>query len=156
MVLEFVEANQQPQVPPTFSRLPNCRACEGFKPEELLKVNFEKMTASNAKARRNFIATLLKSGIKVGHRIYHFYGCSNSGLKNAKAFMLNRPIHEIDATVTNMGDFTTLRSCAKLTKRIGLLFSEMTPVWNLDPSRTSEVEDVHSYTGEQWIASAEH
>ena len=125
--------------------LPDCRACEGLKPSDLLKVSFAKLEVG-IKARAQFVESVLKNGVKLGSKRFHYFGCSQSGLREGTAYMLNRSVQDIDELIGNMGNFDMATS-AKMTKRIGLLFSQTKTNCTLDSHHVEEIPDVFTVSG---------
>ncbi|KAJ1566164.1 hypothetical protein HK096_004058 [Nowakowskiella sp. JEL0078] len=85
--------------------------------------------------REKLIFSILENGVDLCGDVYHFFGCSNSQLKEQKAFLIKKKPEEVEAL---------LQSMAKRTKRIGLLFSACEIVYNLDPKHTIDIDDLTS------------
>ena len=119
-----------------FEDLPQCRAFLNIQPSELIKIEF------NRREKPKVIMRILSSEICLDHKHFHFFGHSNSQLKARNVFFISRSLVEIDELFKEMGDFSEIKSTAKLSKRIGMLFSECKIVWELDPKKTDLIKDI--------------
>jgi hypothetical protein len=97
-----------------------------------------------AKARESvdYVIRLLKSGISLNGVRYNFYGHSNNQLKARSCFLFAGTKEEIVRKINALGDFTKIKTVAKKSKRIGLLFSSGSVVVDLDPNRCEDIGDV--------------
>lgn len=97
-----------------------------------------------ATARENseYIAKILRTGIKLNGIHYNFYGHSNSQLKSRTCFLYAGSKEEIELKIKSLGDFTKMKTVAKKSKRIGLLFSVAEMATTVDPDRCQDIPDV--------------
>ncbi|KAL9001670.1 MAG: hypothetical protein Q9188_005363 [Gyalolechia gomerana] len=94
------------------------------------------------KESADYIYRLLSSGITLNGTIYHFFGHSNSQLKTKSCFLYAGSKEQISQQVDRLGDFSKIKSVAKLAKRIGLLFSSAKTATQLQPERCQDIADV--------------
>ncbi|PVG01695.1 RdRP-domain-containing protein [Serendipita vermifera] len=91
----------------------------------------------------DYIKRVLKSGVHINGRHFWFYGHSNSQLRSRSCFLREAANEEIlHRKVLAMGNFESIKSPAKLAKRIGLLFSSATLDWVLDPKYVKDIPDI--------------
>ena len=95
-----------------------------------------------ARDSAEYIARLLKTGVNINGKHYNFFGHSNSQLKSRSCFMFAASKDEISAKVQSMGDFSKMKTVAKLAKRIGLLFSSAEMAATLQPDRCEDIDDI--------------
>lgn len=95
-----------------------------------------------ARDSSEYIARLLKTGVKFNRKRYYFFGHSNSQLKSRSCFMYAASKDEIAAKIEAMGDFSKMVTVAKNAKRIGLLFSSAEMATTLDPERCEDIDDI--------------
>ncbi|KAJ2987432.1 hypothetical protein NUW58_g4511 [Xylaria curta] len=138
-----------------FQRLNTNRATEGLKPSDLLLISFSafrpryKVADESGEykpwARKEVIeytVNILRTSIELQGAHYNFYGHSNSQLKSRTCFLLAASRKEISRRVESFGDFTKMKTVAKMTKRIGLLFSSAQVATTVEPSRCEDIPDV--------------
>ncbi|KAG8831497.1 hypothetical protein FRC17_003069 [Serendipita sp. 399] len=90
-----------------------------------------------------YIKRFLKAGLVLNRKHYWFYGHSNSQLRSRSCFLRQGASEEdIHARIMSLGDFGSIKSAAKLAKRIGLLFSSATLDWTLDPVHIRDIPDI--------------
>lgn len=87
----------------------------------LLLVNFHQKVASG------LVQRVLFDGILVNGKKYNFLGCSSSGLKDRKCYMLCGSVEDVKRVWRECGEFRSIKSVSKCLKRIGLLFSAAWP-----------------------------
>ncbi|KAH6203534.1 RNA-directed RNA polymerase [Parastagonospora nodorum] len=92
----------------------------------------------------DWITKMLVSGITINAISYHFFGHSNSQLKSRSCFMYAASKEEVARKIEGMGDLSKLRSVAKKSKRIGLLFSSAEVSTMLPSERCQDIDDVTS------------
>jgi hypothetical protein len=92
----------------------------------------------------DWITKMLVSGITINGVSYHFFGHSNSQLKSRSCFMYAASKEEVARKIEAMGDLSKLRSVAKKSKRIGLLFSSAEVSTTLPSERCQDIDDVTS------------
>ena len=73
---------------------------------------------------------------------YRFYGHSNSQLKCKSCFLYAGTKEEICKKIDALGDFSKIKSVAKMAKRIGLLFSAGEVATQLQPDRCEDIPDI--------------
>ncbi|KAL2760162.1 hypothetical protein ACRALDRAFT_2056344 [Sodiomyces alcalophilus JCM 7366] len=89
-----------------------------------------------------YLIRLLRAGVRIQGTHYNFYGHSNSQLKSRTCFLFAASRDEIAAKVAALGDFSGLKTVAKMAKRIGLLFSTSRTVLTIDPARCEDIPDI--------------
>lgn len=92
----------------------------------------------------DYIVRLLRSGIVLNGTTYNFYGHSNSQLKSKTCFLFAATKEEISQKIESLGDFGKIKTVAKKTKRIGLLFSSADMAMILDPARCEDIPDIQN------------
>ena len=126
-----------------FSRGQCNRMVDRYGKQKLLLVSFHQKMAPNE---------VLLNGLTVRGRKYNFLGCSSSGLKERKCYMLCGSIDDLNEVLGECGDFGSIRSVSKQLKRIGLLFSAAWPsgIEVSDEKASPLVEDIekgkHNFT----------
>lgn len=91
-----------------------------------------------------YVASFLKSGLRINDTEYHFYGHSQSQLKSKTCFLISEPKHEANRIIESLGDFSRLKTVAKKAKRIGLLFSTAHAVMDVEPYRVRDIDDIEN------------
>lgn len=99
---------------------------------------------ATARESSDYVVRLLRTGIHLNNIHYNFYGHSNSQLKSRTCFLYTAPAPEVSKLVEGLGDFTKMKTVAKKSKRIGLLFSVAKTTINLDPSRCQDIPDIEA------------
>ena len=94
------------------------------------------------KESADYILRLLSSGLSLNNIHYHFYGHSNSQLKSKTCFLYAGTKQEICNKIDALGDFSKIKSVAKMAKRIGLLFSAAEVAAELQPDRCQDIPDI--------------
>ncbi|KIM31880.1 hypothetical protein M408DRAFT_327280, partial [Serendipita vermifera MAFF 305830] len=85
----------------------------------------------------------LKAGLKLNGHQYWFYGHSNSQLRSRSCFLRRGGTEaELHQKILAMGEFGAIKNAAKLSKRIGLLFSSATLDWTLAPEQSRDIPDI--------------
>jgi hypothetical protein len=97
---------------------------------------------ATARESAEYIARLLRFGIKLNGVHYNFYGHSNSQLKSRSCVLFGGSKAEIELKVNALGDFSKMKTIAKKAKRIGLLFSSAHMVLNVQPERCEDIPDI--------------
>lgn len=97
---------------------------------------------ASPKESADYIYRLLSSGITLNGTQYNFFGHSNSQLKTKSCFLYAGSKEQITQQVDSLGDFSKIKSVAKLAKRIGLLFSSAKTATQLQPERCQDIADV--------------
>lgn len=92
----------------------------------------------------DYIVRLLRTGVILNGVHYNFYGHSNSQLKSKTCFLFAGSKEEISRRIEALGDFSKIKTVAKKSKRIGLLFSSADMAMILDPSRCEDFPDVQT------------
>ncbi|CAG8513956.1 18120_t:CDS:1, partial [Dentiscutata erythropus] len=100
------------------------------------KLRFEKHSASE------YIIRILTAGILLNDNRYHYFGQSNSHLKQRKCILLQASQREIKQILDGFGDWSIFTSVAKLAKRIGLLFTAGDSVLKLPSEKYDIIDDV--------------
>ena len=96
------------------------------------------------KETANYVVRLLRSGINLNTVHYNFYGHSNSQLKSKTCFLFSDSRENISKKVSELGEFSNIKTVAKKAKRIGLLFSTAEMAIELQPDRCEDISDVIS------------
>ncbi|KAG8830443.1 hypothetical protein FRC18_008083 [Serendipita sp. 400] len=97
----------------------------------------------SSKVNIEYIKRFLKAGLVLNGKNYWFYGHSNSQLRSRSCFLRQSATEEdMHARIMSLGDFGSIKSAAKLAKRIGLLFSSATLDWTLEPTYTRDIPDI--------------
>ena len=145
-------------------RLQQCspnRAILNYPPDRFINISFadfklrvpipttetgEEARTKPATARESseYIVRLLRAGIYLNDVHYNFYGHSNSQLKSRTCFLFAAPAPEVSKLVESLGEFTKMKTVAKKSKRIGLLFSVAKAAMNLSPDRCQDIPDVEA------------
>jgi RNA dependent RNA polymerase len=89
---------------------------------------------------------ILEGGIYIQGELYSFLGCSSSGLKDRKAFLLRGTDVDADRERQKYGDFRKLKSIAKKIARFSLLLSSVVPT-SVTPTNLVKENDVESPSG---------
>ena len=133
------------------------RAVASFPPDRFVTISFadfrlrvpltnsgQKNGTQPATARESsdYVVRLLRAGIILNHVHYNFYGHSNSQLKSRSCFLIADSKLNVQQMIENLGDFTKMKTVAKKSKRIGLLFSSAPVAMNLDPARCQDIPDI--------------
>ena len=90
---------------------------------------------------------VLRDGIKIADRVYLFLGFSHSSLRAQSCWFMAPFVHNgslmLDRMlISELGDFTVIRSPAKCAARIGQTFSDTPTAVSIDPKVVTIVEDV--------------
>ena len=94
------------------------------------------------KESADYISRLLSTGLSLNNVRYRFYGHSNSQLKSKTCFLYAGTTEEISNKIDALGDFSKIKSVAKMAKRIGLLFSTAEVATQLQPDRCEDIPDI--------------
>ena len=94
------------------------------------------------KESADYILRLLSTGLSLNNVRYRFYGHSNSQLKSKTCFLYAGTKEEICNKIDALGDFSKIKSVAKMAKRIGLLFSAAEIATQLQPDRCEDIPDI--------------
>lgn len=92
----------------------------------------------------DYIVKLLRSGITLNDVHYNFYGHSNSQLKSRTCILFAASKPDISKMVEGLGEFTKMKTVAKKSKRIGLLFSVAQMATIVDPNRCEDIPDIET------------
>jgi hypothetical protein len=106
--------------------------------------NSTETSLATARESADYVVKLLRSGITLNEVHYNFYGHSNSQLKSRTCFLYAAPRPETSKKVDSLGDFTKMKTVAKKSKRIGLLFSVAQVATVVDPHRCQDIEDIET------------
>ena len=90
---------------------------------------------------------VLRDGIKIADRVYSFLGFSHSSLRAQSCWFMAPFVHNgtlmLDRMlISELGDFTVIRSPAKCAARIGQTFSDTPTAVSINPKVATIVEDV--------------
>lgn len=90
---------------------------------------------------------VLRDGIKIADRVYSFLGFSHSSLRAQSCWFMAPFVHEGSLMydrmlISDLGDFTVIRSPAKCAARIGQTFSDTPTAVRIDPRAVKIVKDV--------------
>ncbi|KAI2628893.1 RNA dependent RNA polymerase-domain-containing protein [Hypoxylon sp. NC1633] len=113
-----------------------------FRPRHVIPSETGDLKPWTARECTAYIARLLRTGVQLQGVHYNFYGHSNSQLKSRTCYLLAASKEDIAKRVESLGDFSKMKTVAKKTKRIGLLFSTARAAVNVDPSRCEDIPDV--------------
>lgn len=92
------------------------------------------------------VQKLLGDGIKIQGRQYSFLGCSSSGLKKRKCYLLEGTNADAEAVREENGDFSSIASVSKRIARFSLLLSNVVPT-RVVPSNVVPEPDVEHEGG---------
>ncbi|KAI0532940.1 RdRP-domain-containing protein [Xylaria digitata] len=133
------------------------RATAGLRPSSLMLISFSAFRPRYSfpdeegehkpwarKESLGYMVNLLRAGIELQGVHYHFYGHSNSQLKSRTCLLLAASKVAISKRIESFGDFSKMKSVAKKTKRIGLLFSAAQVATTVDPSRCEDIPDIEN------------
>jgi hypothetical protein len=115
---------------------------EGFRFKTSVSEAGRASVVNTSRETANYLCKLVVSGISINGVQYHFFGHSNSQLKSRSCFLYASSKEDISKKVETMGDFSRLKSVAKKTKRLGLLFSGTDMGITLNPEHCEDIEDV--------------
>jgi len=99
---------------------------------------------ATARESSDYIIRLLRAGVILNGVHYNFYGHSNSQLKSRTCLLFADSKLNIQRMVENLGDFSKMKTVAKKSKRIGLLFSTAQVAIVLEPSRCRDIPDIET------------
>jgi hypothetical protein len=102
------------------------------------------MRPATVRESADYIVKLLRAGIILNGVHYNFYGHSNSQLKSRSCFLYAAPKPDVSQKVESLGDFTKMKTVAKKSKRIGLLFSVARVATILKPDRREDIPDIQT------------
>jgi hypothetical protein len=90
---------------------------------------------------------VLRDGIKIADRVYLFLGFSHSSLRAQSCWFMAPFVHNGSLMydrmlISDLGDFTVIRSPAKCAARIGQTFSDTPTAVSIDPRVVRIVKDV--------------
>lgn len=94
------------------------------------------------KESTDYVHRLLSSGITLNGTHYSFLAHSNSQLKSKSCFLYAGSKDQANQLINDLGDFSKIKTVAKLAKRIGLLFSSAKTAVRLEPERCQDISDV--------------
>ena len=97
---------------------------------------------ATARESSDYIARFLRAGLGINSIQYHFYGHSNSQLKSRSCVLFAGSKGDIEAMVEGLGEFSKIKTVAKKSKRIGLLFSTAHMALNVAADRCEDISDV--------------
>lgn len=98
----------------------------------------------------DYISMVLKEGILINGKIYHFFGHSNSQLKEKTCVLYADTKEKIWNRVNGLGDFSKLAGVGKRAKRLGLLFSGCQIAMTVGRDDFEVIEDVVNDKGENF------
>ncbi|KAH7881903.1 RNA-directed RNA polymerase [Phlebopus sp. FC_14] len=128
-------------------KFPSNRVLHSDDPEKFILVSFESLRfpESGLRATTDYINRMMKTGVFLNGTQYRFYHHSNSQLRSRTCFMREaNNDQELDDRIYQMGDFGRIMNVAKRAKRIGLLFSAAELDVQLDPKRTTDIDDIEN------------
>ncbi len=90
---------------------------------------------------------VLRNGIEAGGCLYEFLGFSHSSLRAQTCwflapFMIHGKRIDADSIISELGDFSHIRSPAKCAARIGQAFTDTSSSIPIDPTYVQEVDDI--------------
>lgn len=90
---------------------------------------------------------VLREGIKIAERVYSFLGFSHSSLRSQSCWFMAPFVHNGSLIsdrmlISDLGDFTVIRSPAKCAARIGQTFSDTPTAISIDPRVVRTIADV--------------
>lgn len=134
-----------------------CRAISNDPPDKFIHISFSDFRLrypsqndplvterSTTKESAEYIVRVLQRGIEINGVRYHFYGHSNSQLKSRSCILFAGSKDELSKKVTNLGDFSKIKSVAKKAKRIGLLFSTTSGGITLREYQYEDIPDIQN------------
>ena len=95
----------------------------------------------HAKLHNSYIRDVLRQGIYVNGEEYQFLGCSSSGLKGRKCYMLKGRVEDVTEVLEQCGNFKKIKMVSKRLKRISQLFSVAIKTGVIVPDDKVEVID---------------
>ena len=158
--VSIISSQCKQEVTLRFQQQPPNRAIESEILDRFISITFEKFrlqypqidlqngTSSGSsqqappKESADYILRFLSSGLSLNDIQYRFYGHSNSQLKSKTCFLYAGSKEEICDKIDALGDFSKIKSVAKLAKRIGLLFSAAEAATQLRPDRCEDIPDI--------------
>jgi regulator of nonsense transcripts 1 len=131
---------------------PESRATTDVSPDHLMHMSFADFRLGQlregvwehftARESAEYITKPLKSGATLNGVLYSFYGHSSSQLRSQSCYLLQGSKDEAAALVESLGDFSGIKTVAKKTKRIGLLFSSYHAAMKVPDDRFEDIDDV--------------
>ena len=97
------------------------RMADRYGADQLLLVAFDYQVLAQT------VQNILLEGVVVDDEEFQFLGCSSSGLKARKCYMMKGSVEDVERVLAECGNFKAITSVSKRLKRIGLLFSEALP-----------------------------
>ncbi|CAG8586766.1 4785_t:CDS:1, partial [Racocetra fulgida] len=111
-------------------------------PDKFLMTDFQKLRFDNNQSTSEYIIRVLTAGILLNGKRYHYFGQSNSHLKERKCLLLQASEQEIQKKLNDFGDWSKFTNVAKLAKRIGLLFTSGERVLELPSEKYDNIDDI--------------
>ena len=111
------------------------RIVDRYGEEEFVLIQFHK------KLPDQLIVDILHRGVFVNGEEYQFLGCSSSGLKERKCYLLRGDVARVDSVLEECGNFETIKKVSNRHKRIGLLFSAGIKT-TVIPDKVEEIGDI--------------
>ena len=158
--ISVVSNNEKQQITLRFKASSSNRAVSFYELDRFISISFadfrlqvlmqssggENRETKPATARESsdYIVKILRAGIILNDVEYNFYGHSNSQLKSRTCFLFADSKLNIRRMVESLGDFSKMKTVAKLAKRIGLLFSSAKVAMRLDPARCQDIPDIET------------
>ena len=119
------------------------RMVERYGEDEFVLLQFHK------KLQDQLIVEVLNKGVWVNGEEYQFFGCSSSGLKERKCYLLRGNVERVESVLKECGDFDKIKKVSNRHKRIGLLFSAAVKT-RVIPGNVENIEDIemggHNFT----------
>ena len=77
----------------------------------------------HAKLPNSYIRDVLHKGLFINGEEFQFLGCSSSGLKGRKCYLLKGNVEDVQVVLEQCGNFSKIKMVSKRLKRISMLFS---------------------------------
>ena len=102
----------------------------------------------HAKLHNSYIREVLRYGVYVNGDEYQFLGCSSSGLKSRKCYMLRGNVDDVTEVLDQCGNFNKIKMVSKRLKRISMLFSvAMKTGVNVPEEKVELIDDIETSGG---------
>ena len=99
---------------------------------------------ASSRESTEYMLKVLENGVSINGTTYNFYGHSNSQLKSRSCYLFAASKREISQKISSLGDFSKIKTIAKLAKRVGLLFSTAEMGVSLPPDRYEDIPDIQN------------
>ncbi|KAI6654778.1 Regulator of nonsense transcripts 1 [Oopsacas minuta] len=102
----------------------------------------------HSKLPNSYIRDVLRKGVYVNGDEFQFLGCSSSGLKGRKCYLLKGNIEDVRVVLEQCGNFSKIKMVSKRLKRISQLFSVAMKTGVMVPDdKVEDIEDIETSGG---------